>query len=215
MTVGPLIAPLIDKYELLHKFAKRLKTIIDFFKGESKEASVTIKDCDDAINIVKPIAAHGGNQTINVIRHQHINPVIVVTADEARRVIGSATRKKSELQVFAQPEKHQRVSMTWTRIDRERTITEGTRSPDRATIEEIDPSPHAVFFTDEMSFLKSEMMADEENPYQQVYFVDVEVSRAAGGKVSNYRIVGYHGKEPLPPLTLAGPGTSPSDETTG
>jgi hypothetical protein len=210
VTVG-FIAPLIDKYELLEKFAKRLKAIIDFFKGESKEARISIKDCDDAINIVKPIAAHGGTQTINVIREQHIHPVIVLNTENARQVIGAATRKKSELQVFAQPENRQRVSMTWNRIDREKVITEGTRSPDRATIEEIDPNPHAVFFTDEMAFLKSEMIADEDNPYQQVYFVDVEISRAAGGRVSNYRIVGFHGKEPLQPPQLSGP--SPPNES--
>jgi len=48
-----------------------------------------------------------------------------------------------------------------------------------------------------MSHVKKEMIDDEENPYQKVYFVDVEVLRV-GDKVVAYRIVGYHGKEDLP-----------------
>jgi hypothetical protein len=45
------------------------------------------------------------------------------------------------------------------------------------------------------------MISDEENPMQKVYFVDVEVSRV-GGKVTAYRIVGFHGKDELDPPIL-------------
>ena len=111
--------------------------------------------------------------------------------------MNNAQRRKAELQVSAKPEKAQRVSMTWTRLDKHKVTIGGKQSADRGIIEELDPKPHAVFFTDEMTVLKDEMIADEENPYQQVYFVDVEISRAAGGKITAYRIVGYHGKEEL------------------
>ena len=53
-----------------------------------------------------------------------------------------------------------------------------------------------VFFTDEMSFLKKDMIDDEANPLQMVYFVDVSISRVMA-KITAYRIVGFHGKEPL------------------
>jgi hypothetical protein len=48
--------------------------------------------------------------------------------------------------------------------------------------------------------LKRQMIDDEENPYQNVYFVDVEVSRV-NGKVVSYRVIGYHGSEILEQTT--------------
>jgi hypothetical protein len=87
--------------------------------------------------------------------------------------------------------------MVWARLDRAPAKTEGS-SPDKGIIEEIDPKPKTILFTDELSYLKHQMISDEENPMQKVYFVDVEVSRV-GGKVTAYRIVGFHGKDELDP----------------
>jgi hypothetical protein len=53
-----------------------------------------------------------------------------------------------------------------------------------------------------MSAIKKQMIDDEVNPYQNVYFVDVSVSRIAD-KVVAYRVIGYHGKEELEPLVPA------------
>ena len=87
--------------------------------------------------------------------------------------------------------------MIWSRLDRESAKTIGTSSHDKGLIEEIDHKPHAVLFIESMAYLKREMVDDfEKNPLQTVYFVDVSVSRAAGHIVA-YRIIGYHGKEPL------------------
>ena len=85
--------------------------------------------------------------------------------------------------------------MVWKRLDSDDASTEGN-SPDKAIIEEIDPKPKAILFTDEMADLKRVMIQDEEKPFQKVYFVDVEVSRV-GDKVVSYRVVGYHGKDDL------------------
>jgi hypothetical protein len=112
-----------------------------------------------------------------------------------------AHEKKALLQ-NADAEIRQRVPMVWKRLDRDATSPEAKTSPDRALIEEIDPKPRAVFFTDEMSAIKKQMIDDEVNPYQNVYFVDVSVSRIAD-KVVAYRVIGYHGKEELEPLVPA------------
>jgi hypothetical protein len=53
-----------------------------------------------------------------------------------------------------------------------------------------------------MSYLKKQMIDDEVNPYQSVYFVDVSVSRVSG-RVVSYRVMGYHGKEELEALPPA------------
>jgi hypothetical protein len=87
------------------------------------------------------------------------------------------------------------------RLDRAPAKTKGS-SPDKRVIGEIDPKPKTILFTDELSYLKNEMISDEENPMQKVYFVDVEVSRVKE-KVTAYRIAGFHGKDDLEPTDLS------------
>ena len=115
-------------------------------------------------------------------------------APAARRVVSEASARKALVQQSGL-EVRQRVPLVWSRLDRDKSKSDG-RTPDKAVIEEIDAKSKPVFFTDEMAFLKKQMIADEDNPYQMVYFVDVEVSQA-GGKVASYRVVAYHGKDDL------------------
>jgi hypothetical protein len=172
---------------------------IRFKKKETGDVSV--KDCDDAINIVKPIANHGGTQTFNTIHGGITYNILTMDTSEASKIMEAALHQKALLQ-NSDAEVRQRVPMVWKRLDRDETKPEAKSSPDRALIEEIDPRPHAVFFTDEMSVLKKQMIDDEVNPYQSVYFVDVSVSRVSG-KVVSYRVIGYHGKEELEALSPA------------
>lgn len=204
MAGGPLLAPLIDKLELIEKFGKHLKSLIDLF-AKKREATagdnITVKDCEDATNIVKPIASHGGSQTFNVINGPVTVHLLTVSAQEAAAIMETAAHEKALLQ-NPNAEVNQRVPMVWKRLDRDDVKSAAKTTPDRALIEEIDEKPHAVFFTDEMSHLKKQMIGDEDNPYQAIYFVDVVVSRSSG-KVVSYRVIGYHGKEELePPLAL-------------
>lgn len=149
---------------------------------------------DDAINLVNPTASTGGTQNITIINGDVTIPVLRVDASYAKQITEGATYQKALMQ-SPEAEVRQRVSFIWNRLDREKAKT-GVGSPDRGLIEEIDPKPHAVLFTDEMSYLKADMIGDESNPLQMVYFVDVSISRALG-KITAYRIIGYHGKEPL------------------
>ena len=186
-----LILPVTSRV-LIDKFLPEKDAV-----GASDKADVTVRDCDDAINIVKPIAEHGGSQTFNVYKGPVIQNQIRINSPQARSVVESASRQKAMLQ-FPQAERKQRVSMIWDRLDRAAAKTQGS-SPDKGIIEEIDPRPKTILFTDELSYLKKEMIHDEENPMQKVYFVDVEISRV-GDKVTAYRIVGFHGKDELPSL---------------
>jgi hypothetical protein len=200
----PMLAPLVDKAELIGKFGKALKALFELFaKKKESEAGddISVKDCDDAINIVKPIANHGGTQTFNTINGGITFNILTMSASEASKIMETAISQKALLQ-NSDAEIRQRVPMVWKRLDRDETRPEAKSSPDRALIEEIDLKPHAVFFTDEMSGLKKQMIDDEENPYQSVYFVDVSISRVSG-KVVSYRVIGYHGKEELEALPSA------------
>ncbi|OPY99993.1 hypothetical protein A5906_24520 [Bradyrhizobium sacchari] len=201
---GPLLAPLIDKLELIEKFGKHLKSLIDLFAKKRETTAgdnITIKDCDDATNIVKPIASHGGSQTFNVINGPVTVQLLTISAQEAASILETAAQEKALLQ-NPNAEIVQRVPMIWKRLDRDSVKSAAKTTPDRALIEEIDEKPHAVFFTDEMSHLKNQMIDDEDNPYQAIYFVDVVVSRSSG-KVVSYRVIGYHGKEELEALPPA------------
>jgi hypothetical protein len=200
----PMLAPLIDKAELIAKFGKALKSLFDLFakKKESETGDdISLKDCDDAINIVKPIANHGGSQTFNTINGGVVVNILTMNASEASKIMEAAIHQKTLIQ-NPDAEIRQRVPMVWKRLDRDETKPEAKSSPDRALIEEIDTKPHAVFFTDEMSYLKKQMIDDEENPYQNIYFVDVSVSRLSD-KVVSYRVIGFHGKEELEALPPA------------
>ena len=69
MLSGALLGVMINKAELLAKFGKSIKALLDFFK-KSPTADpgddISVRDCEDAINILKPTANHGGAQTFNI-----------------------------------------------------------------------------------------------------------------------------------------------------
>jgi hypothetical protein len=199
-TAATLFTVAYDRYELMEKFAKRVKRVLDFFLGDEGKTSgteITVRDCDDATNIVNPIAQHGGTQSITVINGPVINnPVLVLDAKQARHIVERSAAYKGDL-LSISGERRQRVAMIWTRLDRDAAKTDGKRSPDHGIIADIDPKPHPVFFTDDMSYIKREMIDDQENPYQKVFFVDVEISKIPGGRVGSYKIIGYHGSEDL------------------
>ena len=150
--------------------------------------------CNDAINIVKPIAEHGGTQTFNAFYGPVQQTIITLDSPRARDILENAVRERSRLQ-NPEAERNQRVSMIWKRLDRDAAKTQGS-SPDKALIEEIDSKAKPVFFADEFSYLKKELIDNQDNPYQKVYFVDVEVSRIEG-RVTAYRIVGFHGTDDM------------------
>ena len=197
-----VITPIVSTVEVLEKFTEQLNKVLGFFKrhddGEAEEGKeerdISVQDCDDAINIVRPIAEHGGSQVFNVYNGPVIIKNITLSGAETRTITEGASRQKAKLQ-FPNAERKQRVSMVWKRIDRSSAQTQGS-SQDKGIIEEIDPRAKAILFTDELSYLKKQMVDDEDNPMQKVYFVDVEVSRS-GSKITAYRITGFHGTDDL------------------
>jgi hypothetical protein len=196
-SIAALLVPIIDQAQFMVQFGERIKSLLDYFSPKKeKEASQTIsvRDCDDAINLVNPSASTGGTQNIIIINEDVTIPVLSVDAAYARQVTEGATYQKVLMQ-NPEADTRQRVPFIWSRLDRDKAKT-GAGSPNRGLIEEIDQKPHVVLFTDEMSYLKADMIVDEANPLQMVYFVDVSISRAFG-KIVAYRIIGYHGKEPL------------------
>ncbi len=197
VSTAAVLSPVIPHLELIRKFADHIKWLLDGFsvgKKKHDQAEVSIKDCDDAVNIVRPTANNGGNQQIQIINGDVNLTVLRIDAAEARNVLNSAALTKARMQT-KNADTYQRVPLVWTRVDRNSLKKSGS-SPDKAKIEDIDPQAKAVLFTDEMASLKEEMIKDEDNVFRNIYFVDVQASRV-DGRIVSYRVVGYHGKEPL------------------
>jgi hypothetical protein len=203
---APMVPEAFHRAELVVKFAKRVKRVLDYFLDEKKPpaSEITIKDCDDATNIVRPVAEHGGQQTFVTVNGDVHNTVLTVNAADAVKIIESASKKKMEL-LAVDGSKAQRVAMVWSQLARDAARTDGKKSPDRGIISEIDLKSHPIFFTDDMAGLKAEMIDNEENPYQKVFFVDVDISRVPSGGIGNYRITAFHGSDDYEPPTQETP----------
>jgi len=195
-TLGSLLAPAIVYTPQVLKFITSLKGLLDKFKKKPEAEGLTIRDCNDAINIARPTATSGGSQTFNTYQGDVYAPVFVLTAPESRAIVENATAAKALLEA-PDSDTRQRVPMIWHGMDTDGARTAGRKNPDRATIEDIDPNHRPVFFEDDFAHLKREMIDDHDNPYKKIHFVDVKVSKI-GGKVVSYRITGYHGAEDLP-----------------
>lgn len=187
----------MDQFEVVRKFADHIKWLLDglLSKGDDDSKSeLSIAQCEDAISIVKPIANNGGHQTFTTINGDVHLSVLNITGHEARRITNNAEKVKARLK-GTKIEIAQRVPLVWKRLDSATGKVDGS-SPDKAIIEELDPRPRPVFFTDEMVAIKKTMIEDEDNAFKKVYFVDVQISRV-GDKIVSYRVIAYHGEDDL------------------
>ncbi|NZD54184.1 hypothetical protein [Rhizobium leguminosarum] len=186
-----------DVLETVKGFAESIQTLFKTFNKPVKEADapeISVRDCDDAVNIVKPIAEAGGTQTFNVNNVQG-NQVLVFTVGsaEASRIMDHALHHRETL-LLPETETRKSVALVWQKIDRSEARTAGATSPDKGRIEEIDPRAKSILFHEDVAEVKSEIMG--EALLQMVYYVDVEIVRV-DDKIKAYRVVGYHGKEPI------------------
>ncbi|MBB4122899.1 hypothetical protein [Martelella radicis] len=182
-------------------FGQSLKALLNLFDSaddadDQSDVEITVQDCNDAINIVKPTAEAGGSQTFNVYNIAG-DAVFALEVDEGRskRVMRRAVDKKEELEVPS-IERFKNVALIWKTFDRSAARVDGSRSPDKAIIEEISDKPKSVLFGDDQTEIKSAIISDDQNLLKMVYYVDVEVVTARQ-KIAAYRIVGYHGKDAL------------------
>lgn len=193
--VAVSVQPTFNQIKIVNEFANHLRYLLETFlpkKTPTPADTQSIRDCEDAINIVKPTAQGGGKKSILVIK----DPIININHYDAKEIIDNATRVKRALE-NPKSSLHEQVAMIWKRLDRDHTKSQKS-SPDKAQIDSIDRKAKPVFFVDSLRYLKQQMIEDETNPYQQVYFVDVYVNRIDGRTVS-YKVVGYHGKDDLDP----------------
>ncbi|KAB1087365.1 hypothetical protein F4V91_13590 [Neorhizobium galegae] len=187
-----------DTAEAVKGFAESIKGLLDIFRKpeatKKEQDGVSIRDCDDAVNIVKPIAASGGSQTFNV-NNNHGTQIFQfnMSSPDANRIIQNALEKKASL-LLPQTETRASVALVWQKIDKSLARTDGATSPDKGRIDEIDAGAKSILFAEDMAAVKAEIMDDA--MLKMVYYVDVEVVRV-DDKIKAYRVIRYHGKDPL------------------
>lgn len=186
-----------DAVEAVKNFGEGIKKLLQLFSKpvSAQEAEdISIKDCDDAVNIVKPIASAGGVQNFNV-NNVAGNQIFIfqLNSSDASKVVENALTHKATL-LLPEVEVKRSVALVWQKIDKSLAKTDGAISPDKGRIEEIDRAAKSILFHENMASVKLEIMADP--LMQMVYYVDVEIVRI-DDKIKAYRVVGYHGKEPL------------------
>lgn len=186
----------IDATSAVLDFGKHLTKLLNKFKSKPNPTDITIRECDNAMNMAQNVVESGGTQTINYINVQgDFQPLYEMDAESAHRVFENAAETKAILKLPA-AERLNSQAMLWKTFDKSPARTEGQRSPDKGIIEEIDPAPKAILFGDDEAGLKADILASDENPMQMVYYVDVEIIRVEK-KIKAYRIVNFQGKDPL------------------
>ncbi|MEM8541903.1 MAG: hypothetical protein AAGF25_13190 [Pseudomonadota bacterium] len=186
----------VDATKAMLEFGQRIGILLDKFKGKPNPEDVSIKECDNAINIANNTVEAGGTQTINMVNFEgEFRQVYKLEAKDAFDIVSNAIDTKALLTVPT-AERRNSVALTWQTFDNSPARTEGAKSPDKGIIEEIENSPKSILFIDDETGMKSRILTASENPMHSVYFVDVEVVRVKK-KIIAYRIVGFKGQEPL------------------
>lgn len=151
----------------------RFSILLGKFDKPADPQTVSIRDCDNAANIVKPIIQAGGVLNVNVIENVHVHPVDQVDFQRAQRITRHAEKAKSQL-LLPHEERHFGVPLIWKTLDRSPPKTDGVRAPDKAVVPMLDERAHSVTFG-ENTAVKQAIVAGDENPMQMIYYVDIAV----------------------------------------
>lgn len=173
-------------------FAANLKMLLEFFLGKGPRPEVlTRTDCDDAREIVQPIAAQrDGGLLIQASGNADVSVTVNLNAVEANAIQNRAEAEKARL-TEATSTNEEGVIFYWQVADKHAAASEGA-TPDRGVIEKIDRKAKRVFFAE--PGLKAEMLSG--HPFETAYLVDAEVL-VAKGRIQGYRIIKVHDSFPM------------------
>ncbi len=165
-------------------FAKHIKSGVDFLLGRGKDASKQLDKTtyQNLSNLVEPVAKDGGSQ-LN-IGTNYGNVYLQVDSVEANAIQNAATRAIADLR---EPEKglHEKVLLRWYQA----RADAASQSGDRGIIESISPAAVKVICATDR--IKSQMILRDENPFKEVFIVDVMVD-TVNGKPALYKVLAVH-----------------------
>lgn len=198
--IGLAVATSAGPLELttaLLDFGKHVGGFLHRFQSLPDPETVSIRDCDNAANIVSLIVESGGSMTVNVVENATFTQQFFIDDNLAARIAQNAKATKEQL-LLPTEEKRSGVAMIWKTVDRSPGQTQGMRTPDKGMIEAIDDKPHSITFNAEDD-TKSKVLSGSENPMTMILYVDVTIIRV-DGKIRAYRIDSLQGMEPLDEL---------------
>lgn len=183
----------------LSDFAQRLYNKLKGFGKPPSEKflqNISMRDCDNAINIGSINTNAGGITIININQPDGTKENIgKLSAHESRQIVDNASKAKASLKL-PESKRFTHVALVWKTFEKSQARTKGTTSPDKGIIKDIAPNPKAIFFDEKMSEFKESMLKSEDNFMKKIYYVDAEI-RQVQGKIRAYIIVNYHSEEDI------------------
>jgi hypothetical protein len=174
---------LLEHVEVMAAFVANLQDIVNFFLGRPAPAAPdpTAKQARLVSSIVEPIAKDTGAQlNIAITGDVHIHTSISLNSLEANAVQNSAARYVGPRLPASQFMGDQLLT-----LEQVKNSTKAS-SADRGIIEAISSRPVKLQFSSEET--KRQVLDLHENPFQQIFQVNVEV-RSVEGKPAVYRVL--------------------------
>ena len=186
-SVVPLLTPLFEHRQSIVEFAKWLKQVYDFYKGEKADKPALDKaSYANLSSFLQPVAKDNGAQ-LNLHNTVNGKQVVNITINslEANAMQNLLRHDALSLQEPAS-HLHEQVVLYWYQAKNDPQSSTG----DKGVIESISPNPVKVVFAQDR--LKSVMLYKEGNPFKSAFIVDVMVETIDGRPVL-YKVVGLHG----------------------
>lgn len=181
--VVPTLKSAFDQADTLAGFLGSLNDVVQFFLGKPNGTKQpTKKEAEEIIKIFEPVARDSGSQlnvqfngTVNIEAiHYHYN------SQEANAVQNSARRYLGPTLPTNQILHDETLVLHQVRGDSK------SKSGDKGIIDSISQRPVKLLFTSEK--IKNDILESPDNPFQQVFVVDVEV-KTADGKPALYKVL--------------------------
>lgn len=177
---------LLDHKDALGAFVTNLNDTIQFFLGSEKRALVgapTRAEAERISKIVEPVAKDSASQLIiqasdfaKVEVHHHIH-----LESRDANALQNGVRRFLGPDLPAEAIKHDQLMV----LDQVKNVA-SSKTGDRAIIEAIWPNAVRLQFMSDQA--KRQVLELDENPFQKVFIVDVEI-RSVGGKPALYRVI--------------------------
>lgn len=174
---------LLEHAEVMAAFVGNLQDVLNFFLGKPVSDGVqpTVKQAKQVSSIVEPIAKDSAAQmNVAINGDVHFHTQFNINSMEANAVQNAAGRYIGPRLPASQFMADQLLT-----LEQVRNSTKAT-SADRGTIEAISPRAVKLQFSSEET--KRQVLELHENPFQQIFQVNVEV-RSVEGKPAVYRVL--------------------------
>lgn len=184
--MAPGLLPFTEHAESIVKYAKHLKTAIEWFSGKSKDKPDKIDKAglQNLSSIVEPIAKDNASQLNIGVINGPVTYNININSTEANAVQNKVKREQESLK---EPISgiHEKVVLYWAQAKNQKDCKTG----DKAKIESIYKGSVKVIFINDG--LKVKMLYGQPYPFKMAFLVDVAVE-TVNDKPVLYKVLEIH-----------------------